>query len=100
MPSSPMHGSGQRRMRRSIVVPSLKELDAVALNEVDQAMFSGDPPRPRSCQLMFQRFGFTHPDKWFTQGGLDQIHHPEADFAVVPDPEAKVLAELRMKYGC
>src|SRR5262249_53352100 len=79
--------------------PGLKELDAVALDEVDQTMLSRDPPRPCPGQFVLQRLRLAHTGEGFAPGRLDQRQDAESDAAVGLDPDAKILAKPGMELG-
>jgi hypothetical protein len=42
----------------AVVVPSLKEVDPIIANKIDQAMLLRDAPRPNTCAEILQWFWF------------------------------------------
>ncbi len=65
-------GAASGQSARSLVVePDLQDDEVVAVHQVDEAVFFGDPPRPRAGEHMAKRFGFTYARGWVAEGVVD-----------------------------
>ena len=54
-----------------VVISSLKEIDPVVANEVNEAMFLGKTTRPDAGREIFEWFRFANTSKWITHYGLN-----------------------------
>jgi hypothetical protein len=77
-----------------IVIPSLKKIDSVVVNEVNQAMLLSKTTRPDAGGEIFERFRFANACKGIAHDGLDQVKRTHCNLTVDFDPVAEVFPEL------
>ena len=71
-----------------VVIAGLDELDPVVEDEVDDAVFLGEPARPRSLQLVSQRLGPADSAEGLPHDRFDQIESSERDSSLGRNPIA------------
>ena len=79
------------------MISSLKKIDTVVANEVNEAMFLGKTTRPDSGGEIFEWFGFANACKWIAHDGLDQVERTHGGLTVDFDPVAKVFPKFRLE---
>ena len=72
----------------SIVVSSLKKVDSIIADQIDDAMFLRQTPRPSSRQRILQRFGLSDSSKGIGHDRFDQVEGPQGNFPFGFDPES------------
>ncbi len=80
----------------SVVIPGLEKLDTSVTDEIDDAVFLGQPSRPDVRRQVFQRFGPAGPREGIAQNCFDEADHPERRFTVGLPPASQVLEKLRL----
>jgi hypothetical protein len=85
------------RLLGSVVIPSLKKIDAICAHRVDEPMFFGDPTGPCPRQNVLQRFRFPDALEGIPHDRFDQIKNPKRHASVRLYPVSKVLTKLGMK---
>lgn len=81
------------------MISSLKKINPVIANEVNEAMFLGETARPDSGGKILKRFGLANASKWITHDGLDQVERSHGSLTVDFDPVAKVFPKFRVENG-
>src|SRR6476646_8487132 len=86
-------------MTDSIVVPTLKEVDPIVPDEVDQSVLLGQATRPRAGNEVSQWFRVPDAGVRIMDDRLDQIEQAQGGLSVRFNPVEKVLPKLWLKYG-
>ena len=73
------------------MITSLKEIDPVVANQVDEAMLLGKTAGPYAGGEIFERFRLANTCKGIAQDGLNQIERPQGSLTVDFDPVAEVF---------
>jgi len=94
-----LDGEVLRNDLRSVVIPRLQKIDPRSAHPIHQPVLLSNSPRPTSCQHVLQRLRLSNAHKRIAQDSLDQFESPKTNLPIIFDPVAKVLSELRMKYG-
>ncbi len=76
------------RSASSIVVSSLKEVDSIIADQIDDAMFLRQTSRPSTRQSVLQRFRFSDSSKGIGHDRFDQVKGPQGDFSLGFAPES------------
>ena len=74
-------------------------MDVVIADEVNEAVFFGQPPRPSPSEDVFQRFRLADACEWFAKNLFDEVERTKGNLAIRLHPESKVLPKLRVKDG-
>jgi hypothetical protein len=81
------------------VISALQKVDLLMLDDVDEPVLLGDPPRPWPSGKVLQRLRLAQASERSPQDVLDEDQHAEGRATVSIDPEAKVFPKLWMKDG-
>src|SRR5438128_2346428 len=81
------------------MITRLKEVNAIALDQVDKPMLLGDSARPGVRQVLPQPLRLADACKWLAQHGLDQLQNAHCHRPIVRHPMAEVATELRVEDG-
>lgn len=81
----------------SVVIPSLKEIDAIVRDDVDDPVLLGQASRPDVRAQMPEGLRFPEPGERVRHDRFDERGDPESDASIVFDPVTKVFPELVLK---
>src|SRR5437764_358906 len=81
----------------SVMVPRLEEVDTIATDKVDDAVFLRQTARPGARREVLQGLWFTDALEGIANDRLDKVKGEERDPSIRFDPVPQVLAELRVK---
>jgi hypothetical protein len=82
-----------------IVIARLEEIDPIFMDDIDDPVLLGQPPRPRTREDVLQRLGFADAGERISQNGLDEVQSPQSDSAINLDPVPEIFPKLRLKDG-
>ena len=85
--------------RRSVVVAPHQEVDTVVADQVDEAMFLGDPSRPDVGPEMLDGFGLSDALERVAHDGFNEFEESKSSLSIRLHPELKVLPELVLEDG-
>lgn len=82
-----------------VMIAGLKEVNPIAVDEINQPMFLCNAAGPRSRGQVFQWLRFADTRKWIAHNGLNEITHPKRNRPIRTNPVAKVLTEFWLEDG-
>lgn len=78
------------------MVSPLQQVNELTFHAVNQAMFTGDPPRPDPRAKPFKRFGFADTGKRIPAHGFHEFCKLAGHLGVGGDPITKVFKKVRI----
>ena len=82
------------------MVPRLEEVDTIATDKVNDAVFLRQTARPGARREVLQGLWFTDALEGIANDRLDKVKGAERDPSIRFDPVPQVFAELRVKNRC
>jgi len=79
---------------RSVVVPTLEEVDSTSRDEVHDPVLLRESPGPNSRPQILQRLRLCAAPVRIAEHGFDEIQHAGRRFPICLDPEAEILPKL------
>ena len=64
------------------MIPSLEEVNPIVTDEIDDAVFLRQPPRPRAGVEILERLRLADAGERISKNSLDEIEHFESDLAI------------------
>lgn len=81
------------------MISGLEKIDPLIPDQVNQAVFLGDPPGPEAGGEMLEGFGLADALEWVAENRFDKIQDAQGGLALCFDPVAQVVPEFRLEYG-
>lgn len=76
------------------MVPDLKDHEVIPIDQIDQTVFLGDPPRPCSREGVPELLGLTDAGVGIRQRGVDETVDPRQNRSIGSQPVVIVLPPI------